>query len=302
LTNQRFCRDDELETNWFEMDKIMSIHLRLASGFLCLLAGATGVQAQTVLFDFQNGAQGWGSFGAITTDSGVLAGSAGLGRFHSADFSVPDAGNFGIVDVSPSGQNLSSYGGLSVDARFVDVSGFEPFVGVRELDIVVATGSDATEEEFFAPKQTMDDTFFNTFAVPFSQFKSSIDQQRPTVDELANVRIKFVVLNTNGTGTARLDYDEVTGLAPVGVPGDYNNNGAVDAADYVLWRKGEPLQNEVDTPGTINAADYTAWRARFGNIAGAGSIVGNAVPEPGAGVLLLPLTLVGALALRRRAG
>ena len=35
--------------------------------------------------------------------------------------------------------------------------------------------------------------------------------------------------------------------------GDYNNNGTVDAADYVLWRNGGPLQNESDMPGTVNA-------------------------------------------------
>jgi hypothetical protein len=49
------------------------------------------------------------------------------------------------------------------------------------------------------------------------------------------------------------------------VPGDYNSNGRVDAADYVLWRDGGPLQNEVADPGTVSAADYTEWRARFGN-------------------------------------
>ena len=71
-----------------------------------------------------------------------------------------------------------------------------------------------------------------------------------------------------------------------GVPGDYNGNGRVDAADYVLWRKGGALLNEVDTPGTVNAADYTAWRARFGNPSGSGagaSVTGfaiAAVPEP----------------------
>ena len=74
-----------------------------------------------------------------------------------------------------------------------------------------------------------------------------------------------------------------------GVPGDYNGNGTVDAADYVLWRKGGPLLNEVDTPGTVNAADYTAWRARFGNAAGSGAGVGvnAAVPEPTTLVLLM---------------
>ena len=77
--------------------------------------------------------------------------------------------------------------------------------------------------------------------------------------------------------------------SPAGVPGDYNNDGTVDAADYVLWRKGGLLVNEVDTPGTVNGADYTAWRARFGKPggAGAGVIVNAAVPEPATCVLLV---------------
>src|SRR5262249_18269296 len=85
---------------------------------------------------------------------------------------------------------------------------------------------------------------------------------------------------------------EITGPAPPGVPGDYNNNGVVDAADYVLWRKGGPLQNEVDTPGTVNAADYAAWRARFGNTSGAaGGISSTVIPEPSASVLLCAAAL-----------
>lgn len=80
----------------------------------------------------------------------------------------------------------------------------------------------------------------------------------------------------------------ISDATPAGVPGDYNNNGKVDGADYVLWRNGGPLQNEVDTPGTVNAADYTAWRARFGNTSGAGAgLAGASVPEPGTFVYLV---------------
>ena len=82
----------------------------------------------------------------------------------------------------------------------------------------------------------------------------------------------------------------------VGVPGDYNDNGVVDAADYVLWRKGGPLQFEVDTPGTVNAADYTAWRARFGKTtagAGSGSVMITEIPEP----VTLLLVVLGLLAI-----
>lgn len=80
------------------------------------------------------------------------------------------------------------------------------------------------------------------------------------------------------TGQLRTGYVQYIGTAP-GVAGDYNNNGIVDGADYVLWRKGGPLQND-PTPG-IQAADYTFWRSRFGATSGSGSgLGGGAVPEP----------------------
>jgi hypothetical protein len=82
-------------------------------------------------------------------------------------------------------------------------------------------------------------------------------------------------------------------VGSAGVPGDYNGNGVVDGADYVVWRKGGPLQNEVATSGSVTPEDYTAWRARFGNTSGAGSIVGGQmVPEPSTG-LTLAVSLLG---------
>ena len=84
-----------------------------------------------------------------------------------------------------------------------------------------------------------------------------------------------------------------------GVQGDYNGNGVVDAADYVLWRKGGPLQND-PTPG-VQPADYTFWRSRFGATSGSGSGVGAAaaVPEPAAFCLAM-IAVAGGFGLRRR--
>jgi hypothetical protein len=87
-------------------------------------------------------------------------------------------------------------------------------------------------------------------------------------------------------------YEAFTG----GVPGDYNGNGVVDAADYTVWRdnlgnQNFTLPNEVETPGTVTQEDYTAWKSRFGNSAGSGSGAGasqaSAVPEPTTWVLLI---------------
>jgi hypothetical protein len=86
---------------------------------------------------------------------------------------------------------------------------------------------------------------------------------------------------------------EITGPAGPAPEGDYNNNGAVDAADYVVWRNGGPLLNEVAgvTPGQVTPEDYTAWQARFGNAAPAAAsgsaLVAGAVPEPGTFVYLV---------------
>jgi hypothetical protein len=87
---------------------------------------------------------------------------------------------------------------------------------------------------------------------------------------------------------------EITGEGPAGVPGDYNENQVVDAADYVIWRKhlGTNFQLPNEVPGTspdqVTVDDYNAWRARFGATSGAGAGLASAqVPEPGAFVYLV---------------
>lgn len=93
--------------------------------------------------------------------------------------------------------------------------------------------------------------------------------------------------------------------APV-VDGDYNGNGVVDSADYVIWRKTEgtaasPAGSGADGSGdgNIGPEDYEHWRARFGNPnAGSGASLGTAIPEPSALVLAL-LAAMGSISWRR---
>jgi T5SS/PEP-CTERM-associated repeat protein len=65
-------------------------------------------------------------------------------------------------------------------------------------------------------------------------------------------------------------------VSATALAGDFNHNGVVDGADYVVWRKG------LGTAYT--QADYGVWRANFGRTGGSGSGgAGSAsatVPEP----------------------
>jgi autotransporter-associated beta strand protein len=71
------------------------------------------------------------------------------------------------------------------------------------------------------------------------------------------------------------------------VAGDYNNDGKVDGADYVNWRRNVGAttitNRDPNNTGVIGLADYNSWRSKFGQIAlsgGSGSMFGEAVPEP----------------------
>ena len=46
--------------------------------------------------------------------------------------------------------------------------------------------------------------------------------------------------------------------------GDYNGNGTVDAADYVLWRDNPATLSNDSTPASVGPEDYTYWKSRFG--------------------------------------
>jgi hypothetical protein len=115
------------------------------------------------------------------------------------------------------------------------------------------------------------------------------------------------VFTSVGTSTTVGSYASVDPIATMvrdnllpSPPGDYNGNGAVDAADYTVWRdhlnETFQLANEdpTVTPGEVTEDDYVVWKAHFGEVSpgpGAGAASGaslsvGAVPEPASWVLL----------------
>ena len=104
--------------------------------------------------------------------------------------------------------------------------------------------------------------------------------------------------STAGTG-AIFKIVPTTGNTPCTPPCpavDINCDGVVDAADYVVWRKG-------GSPNPNSIGDYSTWRAQFGQPSGSSAGVGvtgstSAVPEPA--TLAIFITGLLAMCSRRR--
>jgi enterochelin esterase family protein len=101
-----------------------------------------------------------------------------------------------------------------------------------------------------------------------------------------------------GQWRAQLD-DILTKLIGPPLTGDYNQDGAVDAGDFVVWKKksgAATLANrDPAITGPVGQADYNAWRANIGKTlatASANSLQTTTVPEPHSAAILIQLMFV----------
>jgi hypothetical protein len=95
--------------------------------------------------------------------------------------------------------------------------------------------------------------------------------------------------------TSQLYTSGVLSIAAAGLAGDYNNNGRVDAADYVVWRENDGSQQ-----------GYNIWRTNFGRAVDAASGAASGPPRLGGPTFAVPepasyiLALTGMLTVRHR--
>ncbi len=108
-----------------------------------------------------------------------------------------------------------------------------------------------------------------------------------------------VVAYTDLAFDIKQETQTITTNIQLAVAGDYNHNGSVDQADYMVWRQSfgsaTVLDADGDLNGVVDAADFVVWRKNFGNSLppGSGSFEGGSslelggmgVPEPSAGLL-----------------
>lgn len=235
-------------------------------------------------------------FGAVTTpnnvanpliNNGHIAGNSaaqritipgyvkGVGTFDNVNFTgtfspglSPTISIVGSIAFSPTSTLLMEFGSTAPGSGYdqLQSSGTIAFDGTLVVSLING----------FSPSQGQSFNLFDWV----STSGTFDDLQLPTLGS-------GLAWNTTQLYTAGI----LSVAAAAGVPGDYNNNGTVDAADYVLWRNGGPLAND-STPG-VQPGDYDVWKANFGKVPGSGSNLSAtgsasaAVPEPRALVLFL---------------
>jgi hypothetical protein len=114
----------------------------------------------------------------------------------------------------------------------------------------------------------------------------------------------FMLVQNTDAGNYLIDnftVELISALAP-GLPGDYNDDDTVDAADYTTWRNllgaAVALPNETVTPGMVTTEDYDEWRANFGATGGSGATA--SIPEPASGGMALVVICCACLGYRLR--
>jgi fibronectin-binding autotransporter adhesin len=189
---------------------------------------------------------------------------------------ISDASDTGVVGVTKTGDgkwiltgNNTYTGSTAVEDGILSIT--NPFLA-NASDVLMTTGG--IFDLSFVGTDIIDELFFN-----------GTGQASGTWGAVGNVSADHQSPFFTGTGLLQV----TTG------GGDYNNDGVVDAADYVMWRK-DPADNGGDPDG------YNTWRTNFGNTTGGG---GNnlgespSVPEP-TGVVLLLVGAIGMVKLGAR--
>ncbi|QDU88916.1 hypothetical protein Pla175_23000 [Pirellulimonas nuda] len=237
-----------------------------------------------------NGASSDGRYGAVGptgADPSVASATDGVSLSNGYDGFM----DFTLNDTSGAGTILTGF--------HFDLGAFRANAAT-DWELAVLAGGDLTAGALATGTATVG-------ASPM-QDDESIDLRGLTDNILdANGTVTFRLSFTGGVDASSghhlfLDNVGVTGVS-LGLAGDYNRDGVVDAADYTVWRDhlGAPAGTLPNDPysGAIGADQYNTWRDHFGQSTSSAATVQNAaVPEPDS-LAVLVLMAFGKLVVKR---
>jgi hypothetical protein len=241
-----------------------------------------------------------------------IAGTTDLffGTPNSAGLLTGQPGTGGNVTSSANG---STGIGWLIQRRTSNTAGTQTSAAVLQLIDFQAGGDGATSPSDWVVQQTIDisslSAGWHILGVKYDPTTGNVigtyDSQTfnfaTTTDLVGNFYVGYrEQLPGTGDPVARPPtYDMF--VAPAGIAGDFNNDGKVDAGDYVTWRKNSSNGSLPNDNGlTTQAARFSLWRSSFGTPgSGSGSLGGGAVPEPST-IGLAVIGMFSVLARRRR--
>jgi hypothetical protein len=190
---------------------------------------------------------------------------------------------------------LSPLGAGSGVGEDSGVSAGTPFHGAQmHRQATIPAGADYMRFEIFHDTQGDSDLLQIAFGNKllyeqpiFGIRKPIIDSPAIYVGDLAGTTDRFLISLTGageiGTSVYLRNLQFYSLDDAIGLPGDFNFSGTVDAADYVVWRNGLGT--------TYTQADYNLWRANFGEESSGNAAVAT-IPEPSALLLLVSCGLI----------
>jgi hypothetical protein len=230
--------------------------------------------------------RGFGQFSVFADEnsplSGGVAGSNNPARYRfSMDVNV--SGNNGGEGTTPLVLGISA-SDLNYEATYnIDVNGDGDF----------DDGAELYNHGDIKPTVSVSGEWVN-ISFTFDQgTPQTLDSDIPLEHQVFSNALSLQWYASYGSGGFGLDADNVVNMDNFrieflpGQNGDYNDDGKVDAADYVVWRENEGtanlLPNDNGIGGMVGVDHYNLWRSNFGNPSSASGnslSLSTAVPEP----------------------
>jgi hypothetical protein len=233
------------------------------------------------------------AFSAVVLSAAPASAFFHLWRFSELFSKADGSVQFVELRVTSNGENFSQGAQIrsqSTGKTFTFPDNLSSSLTANRNLLIATTGFDTlpggVTPDFILPSGN----FFNPAGDTMTLFAgSAIDTRTFTSVPTDGVMSRVYPSNTLATNSPR-NFAGTSGSVNLAPPapsptGDYNGNGTVDAADYVVWRDtfsqpvtaGEGADGNAN--GTIDPGDYEFWQARFGNTVPSPARAA-AVPEP----------------------
>jgi hypothetical protein len=232
--------------------------------------------------------QGSGSGGREDANVGFPSTFGTATTFARFDFELPGSENQDIVNLDAEGSNFVHLKSSLLDSHYRARTGVLAPASDGDFRLAINANGSRLNEGVAWPTELSFDTMYrvvvnwNADTGESKLWLNPVDQLSANISHTGHStgqRLESFALRQSSdyAGVQYIDNlvvattfaEALTGSVNSDSTGDYNADGIVDAADYVVWRKNVGTQT-----------GYQAWRAHFGVGSGGNSIVSGHVPEP----------------------